>query len=72
MRREKEEAEQQPRRASGAYVTDAPCVGVDISPGGAVVTFVSDVPRHADQQLEAQGCREAMKVPCAKRRFSCD
>jgi hypothetical protein len=55
VRREKEEAEQQPRRASGAYVTDAPCVGVDISPGGAVVTFVSDVPRHADQQLEAQG-----------------
>ena len=72
MQREKEEAEQQPRRASVAYVTDAPWVGVDISTGGAVVKLVSDVPRNADQQVEAQGCREAMKVPCAKRRFSCD
>ena len=69
MRREKEEAEQQPRRASGAYVTDAPCVGVDISPGGAVVTFVSDVPRHADQQLEAQGCREDESAVCEETLF---
>jgi hypothetical protein len=40
-----EPAEQQPCRASGACVTAAPCVGVDVSPGGAVVTWVFDAQR---------------------------
>jgi hypothetical protein len=58
-----EEAEQQPCRASGARATDAPWAGVDVSPGGAVVTWMSDSPRNAEQQLEAAPERAPEAAP---------